>query len=123
MKENDGFTLMEVLIALVIIAISLTAILKATSADIENLNQLKERIQGHYVANYALNLLTLSKDLNTPQTHYETNMFSHQWYWQFHREKTDCHLVNQLNVELFYNKSDHSSLMLNTTYIPIHETR
>jgi general secretion pathway protein I len=47
---SKGFTLIEVLLALVIIAISLTALLRATSQSIVFTHRLKARAVAHYVA-------------------------------------------------------------------------
>lgn len=54
MKKSKAFTLLEVLIALVILAISLTALIKATSSNIEDLSQLRARSVAHFLANNTL---------------------------------------------------------------------
>lgn len=40
---NKGFTLIEVLLALAVVAIALTALLKATSQDVANTQRIKEK--------------------------------------------------------------------------------
>lgn len=50
MKQQSGFTLIEVLIALVILAISMTAIIRASSQTVANLDYLQNKTVAHWVA-------------------------------------------------------------------------
>lgn len=79
-----GFTLIEVLLALVIIAISLTALLRATGQDVRFTHRLKDKTVRHWVAKQAINqiqanIVTLRK--SQPQT-FQTNMLNQKWYWR-----------------------------------------
>jgi len=49
-KPNQGFTLIEVLIALAIIAIGMAAVMTAVTTNIANAAGLKERTLAHWVA-------------------------------------------------------------------------
>jgi general secretion pathway protein I len=50
MKQQRGFTLIEVLIALAILSIALTAIIKATSQNIRDTAYIQHKMIAHYVA-------------------------------------------------------------------------
>lgn len=50
MNKNIGFTLIEVMIALVILAISLAAVVKVTSQSISNLEYVQNKTIAHWVA-------------------------------------------------------------------------
>jgi len=55
-----GFTLLEVLVALAILAIALAAIVKSVGAHVGNLVYLKERSLAHWVAMNAITELRVS---------------------------------------------------------------
>lgn len=83
-SKQQGFTLIEVLIALVILAIALTAIIKAVSNNTRNLIYLQDKTAAHWVAmniynEYALGLLTISPQLEPANG--STIMFNKDWYW------------------------------------------
>ena len=59
-QPSQGFTLVEVLIALVILAISLTALVKASSSDIENTTYLQNKALAHLVGQEAVTLIKLN---------------------------------------------------------------
>lgn len=73
---------MEVLIALVILAISLTAIIKASSSDIQNTKRLEDNTIAQWVATDAFNLIKLGAikpiDGETTQV---TKMAEREWRW------------------------------------------
>jgi general secretion pathway protein I len=59
-KRQRGFTLLEVLIALAVLAIALAALIKGISGHVSNLTYLKERSLAHWVALNALTELRVS---------------------------------------------------------------
>ena len=50
MKKTKGFTLIEVLVALAIIAIALLAVIKVSAHSVRQTSQLKEKLASHWVA-------------------------------------------------------------------------
>lgn len=83
-QRQQGFTLIEVLLALVIIAIALTALIKATGQTIANTQRLKEKTISHWVAMQGvsmiqLGLLAVNAREETTQV---TKMFRQRWYWR-----------------------------------------
>ncbi|MBI2785152.1 MAG: type II secretion system minor pseudopilin GspI [Legionella longbeachae] len=82
--HKSGFTLMEVLLALSVIAIALTALLKAISQNVENTRRIKEKTVSHWVAMQGvamvqLNLLLINQSQETTQ---DTTMLNEHWYWR-----------------------------------------
>lgn len=80
----QGFTLIEVLLALTVIAISLTALLKATAQNIENTGRIKEKSISHWVAMQGvamiqLNLVQVNQSQESTQ---KTMMLDQAWYWR-----------------------------------------
>lgn len=49
-RKTAGFTLMEVLIALAILAIALTAVVESTSSSIVGFERVRDKLSAHWVA-------------------------------------------------------------------------
>lgn len=59
MKRSGGFTLLEILVALAILAIALSAILKATAEGVGHAGYLRDRTLASWVAQNRINELLL----------------------------------------------------------------
>ncbi len=80
----QGFTLIEVLLALLIIAIALTALLKATTEDVANTARLKDKTMRHWVGMQAMTMiqtgmLTIPANQELSKV---TTIFGQRWYWR-----------------------------------------
>lgn len=74
---------MEVLIALVILSISLTAMIKASSSDVQNTQRIQEISVAHWVATDAFNLIKLGAiQTVNGETAQVTNMADKKWRWK-----------------------------------------
>jgi general secretion pathway protein I len=83
-NKKSGFTLIEVLVALVILAIALTAVIKATNDNIRMLDYLQQRTLSHWVALNVLaemqtGLQKLPSDGNDISG--QTILLNETWYW------------------------------------------
>jgi len=81
-QTSNGFTLIEILVALSIIAIALGALIKASGDHTHSSSYLKDKTLAHYVAMNELTLLQTTQkwpDLGTEKKH--TEMASHEWFW------------------------------------------
>ena len=58
-NKAHGFTLIEVLLALSVIAIALTALLKATAQNIQNTHRIKEKTISHWIAMQGVSMIQL----------------------------------------------------------------
>ena len=59
MINKKAFTLIEVLLALAVIAIALTALLKVTSQDVSYARRLKDKTLSHWVAKQGVSMVQL----------------------------------------------------------------
>lgn len=87
--KNKGFTLIEVMVALAIIAIALAALIKASGNHTRSAGYLKSKTLAHYVAmNEVAKLQTENAwpDLGTKKD--DTEMAGVTWYWTRVVEKT-----------------------------------
>lgn len=111
--KSLGFTLMEVLIALVILSISLTAVIKATSSDIQNTERLEEVSVAQWVATDAFNLIKLGaiQTVNGETTQI-TKMADKKWRWHANLKPsltpglTDIRLKIYLESRLVLSEND-----------------
>lgn len=106
-KNHQGFTLIEVLLALVIIAISLTALLRATGQDLRHTYLLREKSIQHWVAWQAVamiqaNMITLKKG---PQRTYNTNVLNQEWYWRPRIIEEPIKGIKKFTISLSNNQS------------------
>jgi len=82
MNKRNGFTLIEVMVALAIIAIALASLIKASGNHTHSAAYLKSKTIAHYVAMNEINQLQISKawpDLG--KTHKSTEMAGIEWFW------------------------------------------
>lgn len=81
-KKHAGFTLIEVMVALTIIAISLGALLSASGTQANSASYLKQKTLAHWVAANELAQLNIEKTLpDTGELKGSTSMANHDWYW------------------------------------------
>ena len=106
-KLSSGFTLIEVLLALAVIAIAFTALLKATSQDILASSRIKDKTQAHWVATQGIALIQLGllKSPNHQDISEVTTLFNQTWYWRASIQPTAVKSVQQITVTVSKNQS------------------
>lgn len=97
-----AFTLIEVLLALVIIAISLTALLRATGQDIRYTQRLKNKSVRHWVAKQAINKIQSNLIIiNATRTQtFKTTMLNQDWFWRVAMLKTKVVGVSKIRISV-----------------------
>lgn len=107
----DGFTLIEVLIALAIMSIALTAILLTTSSSLKNTKQLQEKNIAYLVSTEALHMIQLQQEpFSTKQSVSSQTMefFNNTWFWKAE--------IYPTNIPQMYRIEASASLNLNGPY-------
>lgn len=100
--KKYGFTLIEVLLALTVIAISLTALLKATAQNIENTHRIKEKSISHWIAMQGvsmiqLNLVQVNQSQESTQA---TTLLGEKWYWRAKISSTPIKAIQQITISI-----------------------
>ncbi|WP_108649061.1 type II secretion system minor pseudopilin GspI [Dongshaea marina] len=62
MRRNQGMTLLEVMIALVVFAIAGLALMEMTSGDLNNMQRLEQKTVASWIAHNQLATIRLNKD-------------------------------------------------------------
>lgn len=83
MRRNSGFTLMEVLVALAVLGIALTALVKAGSQHTANFTYVRDRTLAHWVAENKLAELQAMETWPAEGSQSgKSNMVGVDWYWR-----------------------------------------
>ncbi|NYQ85964.1 GspI family T2SS minor pseudopilin variant LspI, partial [Escherichia coli] len=85
-----------------VIAIALTALLKATAQNIDNTHRIKEKTISHWVAMQGvamiqLNLLRTSQSQESTQA---TTMLGQKWYWRAKISQTPIKRMQQITISV-----------------------
>ncbi len=100
--KNKGFTLIEILLALAIIAIALTALLRSSSQNISNTTRIKEKSIHHWVemqgiAAIQLGLIPIHLNQEISQM---TTMCGQKVYWRASLMPTDISSTEKIIIKV-----------------------
>jgi general secretion pathway protein I len=114
-SHSPGFTLIEVLIALVIIAIALTAVMRSITQSIRVTDHVKSKMAAHWAA---LNVLSeIQLGLIQPPTdgspiHGKTNFFNNVYDWKVvDRTGLATSYANAVEITVSHNKHTIETLL------------
>lgn len=101
--NQAGLTLIEVLIALAIVAIAMTAIIQNTSQNIQGTTYLQEKTVAAWVALEVMNqarigLLSVPED--PAKLEQETTMFGQTWFWEAYEKGTPNERIKEVEVDV-----------------------
>jgi general secretion pathway protein I len=103
-KTRAGFTLIEVLIALAILSIALTAIIKATAQNIKDTAYLQEKTLAHWAGLAVLNetragytRLPLQPDTLTR----DITLLGEKWTTEAYQTNSSNPHIHQIHVDVF----------------------
>ena len=107
-KKSAAFTLIEILVALVILAIALTAAIKAINDNIRFASILQNKTVATWVADDML--ARMQTRLMPPPTGGGSSsgnqqMLGNNWYWQASSEKAGTSNILKINIKVGINKN------------------
>jgi len=105
-KLNQGFTLIEVLIALLVLAIALTALLTTTNQTINNSSRIKDKIIKHWleintINQIKINAITIAQGQKTTL---QSKAFGKTWYLTVQRSQTAIKHVSLMTIKISDNQ-------------------
>ncbi len=102
--KEKGFSLIEVLLALAIIAIAFTALLRGTNQQIKNSEYIQKKLVAHWVAMQAINAIQLGLITTTKQesTHV-TTFLNRKCYWRSYTENTPIETMQKIMISVSFS--------------------
>ena len=81
MRRQRGFTLMEVLVALAVLALGMTAVIGAAGSSTRRGSELRDRTFADWVAMNELTSLRLAKTVPSGSLNGDADMAGEKWHW------------------------------------------
>jgi general secretion pathway protein I len=119
-RNHGGFTLLEVMVALAVLAIALAALIKGVSANSANAAYLRDKSFAHWVGMNVVAEQQLAGEWKEKGVKRgEEEMGNHTWYWSAKVSETFDEDVRRLDVEVRANEErDASPLATLVAYLP-----
>ena len=98
-----GFTLLEVLIALIVLSIAMTAIFTSISINSRNLNYLLQKTAAEFVAMNALASIQLHMNIisaDNPEIDGTEYVFTQVWHWKATLNSSDEFNLPKISVNV-----------------------
>lgn len=110
-RRSRGFTLLEVLIALAVLAIAMAAVVKVATNQSAGSAHLKEKTLAHWVALNQIAELQLAREWPSEGKKWTTEeLGGHKWHCQTIVTKTPDERVRQVRVKVYREREDNSSI-------------
>ncbi len=99
--RQHGFTLLEILVAMAVLAIALAAVVGSTSQHVNNLNRLYERTVAEWVAMNQITAWQLQGEWPAVGTREgDIEMAKREWHWRITISNTDDDSIRRLDIDV-----------------------
>jgi len=100
-KKISGFTLLEILVALAVVAIALSAVVSEVSNNVKNAAHLRDKTLAHWIAMNKVTEWHTSGDWPSPGVSdgYAV-MAEHEWRWSIRTSSTEDEDIRRMDVEV-----------------------
>jgi len=97
-----GFTLLEVLVGLLVLALALIALTRTAALQVDAFGQLRDRTLAGWLAQDLLVETRLAAGQPAPGTSNGTRRFGpSEWGWEVRVQKTDVATISRIDVRVF----------------------
>ena len=101
MNKPRGFTLLEVMVALAVLAIALGAIIQSVSANTNNISYLRDKTYAHWVAsNRMAEMQTLLQRDQIRSGEGTEELGGHEWFWKVTVSEVRVPELDQMGVAI-----------------------
>ena len=105
--QRAGFTLLEVLVAVALLGLALTALVRLAGLEARATAQLREATFAQWVAANALAETRLREPFPAPgRREGETRMAGQRWRWRIDVQATEDNSIERLEVQVFGTRGD-----------------
>lgn len=118
MKKIRGFTLIEVLVAMAVFAVTAMAVLNATGQNANTLMLLEEKTFASMVADNQLALLLLEGGVPTGEKTGSEELAGKEWYWTIKPIQTVDASLRAVDVIVWSSADRKGKLTTVRTYVP-----
>lgn len=117
-SDNYGFTLLEVLVALAILAVSMSALVLAASSHSSNIAHLRNKTFAGIIASNKAEELQLSKAWpSAGRSNGNVEMTRNEWHWEMQVHNTPDPNVRRAEISVFVKREDKTPVYTLTTYL------
>ncbi len=118
-RGSGGFTLLEVMVALAVVAIALGAIIKGASDNAATAGWLRDRTLAHFVAMNQVAELQLAQSWPAPgKRHGDVELAHREWRWQAEISATSDDRVRKLELTVALSQRPDAVLDHLTAFLP-----
>lgn len=117
MRRAAGFTLLEVLVALVVVAVAVAALGRAGSQVLDSQAELESRTWALWVAGNALAELRLEPAVSTGQRRGSTDMGGRDWYWEMLIQPAPGEELLRVDVAVYETPRRRSPVVMHTGFL------
>lgn len=101
MKRTRGFTLVEVLVAVAVLAIAMSAVITAMARQADNAGYLRQKTVALWVAHNRLTELQLEDEWpDTGRSDDEVEMAGAEWRWEINVQNTEDDRLRRVDVSV-----------------------
>lgn len=99
--SQRGFTLIEVLAALIIVSLGMLAVIQAVSQTVNNANYLREKTIAHWVAMNKLTEVRLNRSAPAGgESNGDVDMAGTTWHWRMRVSATDAETMQRIDINV-----------------------
>jgi general secretion pathway protein I len=115
-SKNAGFTLLEVLAALVIISLGMLGVIEAISQTASNSTRMRDRTLAHWVAMNRLAEVRLqTRAPKIDKSSDEVEMAGRKWRWTMEVTETPVQSLRRIDIRVAEADADEDSSLANVT--------
>ncbi|MEZ5454974.1 MAG: type II secretion system minor pseudopilin GspI [Lysobacteraceae bacterium] len=117
--RQRGFTLLEVLIALLVLSLSLVALVKLAGLQADHLHHQRESTLAQWVAANAVAELRLNGVPEIGEHNGQERMAGREWIWRADVESTDLSRLRRIEMQVFADAADESPVAHLTAFVAL----
>ncbi|MDQ2076658.1 type II secretion system minor pseudopilin GspI [Marinimicrobium sp. ABcell2] len=112
-SKARGFTLIEVMVALVVVSVALPALVSLVMTQLDGTASIRERTQAYWVAENEMTRLQLQQrllpDFTLPESaNGELDLSDRVWYWRMDTEATEVDDIQRVEFFVYRNEDRES---------------